>query len=264
MVDICHYRLCFDKKVKDKDGVETELTLENVNESEVLLDSVIYNMALRGITFNRKIYQPGEIEAEIFFMENIYNDDESINLTISSVSNFFLNSCVSLFLVKHDHQGSETGKQLIANNYFVYELNPHLVQQPDGSKMMFVRLSIFSMDKLMTLARSGNVFVAKKLGSGIMKNECTKYAVGNKVIQENHDHRQCLKYNQEVVGPNNKSLIIPSEIIHPYLVQYNETFYDFLVRTANRCGEFLYYEDGQLILGLPDSGFYIASLPCDR
>jgi phage baseplate assembly protein gpV len=128
------------------------------------------------------------------------------------------------------------------------------VQQPDGSKTMFVRLSIFSMDKLMTLDKSANVFVAKKLGSGIMANECKKYFVGNNVIQENHDHRQCLKYNQEVIGPNNKSLIIPSEIIHPYLVQYNETFYDFLVRTANRCGEFLYYEDGQLILGLPDSG----------
>lgn len=42
------------------------------------------------------------------------------------------------------------------------------------------------------------------------------------------------------------------EIIHPYLVQYNESFYDFLVRTANRCGEFLYYEGGKLTLGLPE------------
>ena len=33
-------------------------------------------------------------------------------------------------------------------------------------------------------------------------------------------------------------------------MQYNETFYDFLRRTANRCGEFLYFEDGKLNLGL--------------
>ena len=254
MADNYHYRLCFDKKVKGKDDEETDLWLENTNESQVVLDNVIYHMALRGITFNRKIYQPGEIEAEIFFLEKTENKVEETNLTVSSVSDLFLKSCVSLFLVNHDHHGNEVSKQIIAKDYFVYELNPRLVRQPDGSKMMFVRLSIFSMDKLMTLDKSSNVFVSKKLGSNIMTDACKKYAIGSHVLKENHDHRQCLRYNQEAVGPNNKSLIIPSEMIHPYLVQYNETFYDFLVRTANRCGEFLYYEDGQLILGLPDSG----------
>lgn len=39
------------------------------------------------------------------------------------------------------------------------------------------------------------------------------------------------------------------EHIHPYLVQYNESFYDMLARTANRWGEFLYYEDGKLNIG---------------
>ena len=253
MADNYHYRLCFDKKVKGKDDEETDLWLENTDERQVVLDNVIYQLALRGITFNRKIYQPGEIEAEIFFLEQTENKEET-NLTVSSVSDLFLKSCVSLFLVNHDSHGHEISKQIIAKDYFVYELNPRLVRQPDGSKMMFVRLSIFSMDKLMTLDKSSNVFVSKKLGSNIMTDECKKYAIGSHVLKENHDHRQCLRYNQEAVGPNNKSLIIPSEMIHPYLVQYNETFYDFLVRTANRCGEFLYYEDGQLILGLPDSG----------
>ena len=254
MADNYHYRLCFDKKVKGKDDEETDLWLENTEERQVVLDNVIYHMALRGITFKRKIYQPGEIEAEIFFLEKTENKEEETHLTVSTVSDLFLNSCLSLFLVKHDHHGNEMSKQIIAKDYYVYELNPRLVQQPDGSKMMFVRLSIFSMDKLMTLDKSSQVFVSKKLGSNIMADACKKYAVGSHVLKENHDHRQCLRYNQDAVGPNNKSLIIPSEMIHPYLVQYNETFYDFLVRTANRCGEFLYYEDGQLILGLPDSG----------
>ena len=254
MAENYHYRLCFDKKVKGKDDEEIDLWLENTEERQVVLDNAIYHMALKGITFNRKIYQPGEIEAEIFFLEKAENKEEDTNLTVSSVSDLFLNSCVSLFLVKHDHHGNEMDKQIIAKDYFVYELNPRLVQQPDGSKMLFVRLSIFSMDKLMTLDKGSNVFVSKKLGSHIMADACKKYAVGSHVLKENHDYRQCLRYNQEAVGPNNKSLIIPSEMIQPYLVQYNETFYDFLVRTANRCGEFLYYEDGQLILGLPDSG----------
>lgn len=254
MAENYHYRLCFDKKVKGKDDEETDLWLENTEETRVVLDDVIYDMTLRDITFNRKIYQPGEIEAEISFLKESGNKEEDTDLSVTSVSDLFLKSCVSLYLVSHDHQGHEISRQLIAKDYFVYELNPRLVRQPDGSKMMFVRLSIFSMDKLMTLDKSSHVFVSKKLGSNIMSEACKKYAVGSHVLKENHDHRQCLRYNQEAVGPNNKSLIIPSEIIHPYLVQYNETFYDFLVRTANRCGEFLYYEDGQLILGLPDSG----------
>lgn len=39
------------------------------------------------------------------------------------------------------------------------------------------------------------------------------------------------------------------EFIQPYLVQYNESFFDFLVRISNRCGEFLYYEDGYFNIG---------------
>lgn len=39
------------------------------------------------------------------------------------------------------------------------------------------------------------------------------------------------------------------EHIFPYLVQYNESFYDMLARTTNRWGEFLYYEDGTLNVG---------------
>ena len=42
------------------------------------------------------------------------------------------------------------------------------------------------------------------------------------------------------------------ELVQPYLVQYNESFYDFLCRVANRCGEFLYYRDGKICLGLPE------------
>ncbi|MBO4481230.1 MAG: hypothetical protein J5719_01585, partial [Bacteroidales bacterium] len=40
------------------------------------------------------------------------------------------------------------------------------------------------------------------------------------------------------------------EFMQPYLVQYNESFYDFLARVCNRCGEFMYFEDGELHVGL--------------
>ena len=39
------------------------------------------------------------------------------------------------------------------------------------------------------------------------------------------------------------------EHIFPFLVQYNESFYDMLARTTNRWGEFLYYENKALNIG---------------
>lgn len=45
----------------------------------------------------------------------------------------------------------------------------------------------------------------------------------------------------------------PIEHIFPYLVQYNEPFYDLLKRTANRWGEFLFYEDGLLQVGYDET-----------
>lgn len=44
------------------------------------------------------------------------------------------------------------------------------------------------------------------------------------------------------------------ERIQPYLVQYNESFYDFMVRTCNRCGEFFFWDNGALRLGRTAKG----------
>lgn len=40
-----------------------------------------------------------------------------------------------------------------------------------------------------------------------------------------------------------------TEFIQPYLVQYNESLLDFLIRVTNRCGEFFYYEGGKIHIG---------------
>ena len=62
--------------------------------------------------------------------------------------------------------------------------------------------------------------------------------------QSNQTPMTCSTSNMQVLNYSGTS-----EHIHPYLVQYNESFYDFLARTANRWGEFMYYEDGNLNIG---------------
>lgn len=74
--------------------------------------------------------------------------------------------------------------------------------------------------------------------------------------QKNKEEKNLVeKKGQFIIIPKAKYLTYKmesetKEFIQPYLVQYNESFFDFLVRVSNRCGEFLYYEDGYFNIGL--------------
>lgn len=200
-----------------------------------------FSVKLHGLRFNRKIYQPGEIEAELSF-ELIIPDGTKLP-SVSQITTLLLNKDVELYINENDK---------IAENYYVHQILP---MQKSKSNLLFVKLSIFSKDKLMTLNKYSKVYVAKKLGSDILNIERRNFTSDNEQIYVDFSKMCMLKYDYQKMVKNattSKSILIqiPSEFIHPYLVQYNESFYDFLARTANRCGEFLYFEDGKLVLGL--------------
>lgn len=195
-----------------------------------------FTVKLHGLRFNRKIYQPGEIEAELSFEPKP---------TISRVTELLLNKNVELYI-------NNNNDIKIAENYYVHQILP---MQKSGSTLLFVKLSIFSKDKLMTLNKYSKVYVAKKLGSDILNTERKNFTSASEQIYVDFSKMCMLKYDYLKTVTNSTTsksiqIQIPSEFIQPYLVQYNESFYDFLARTANRCGEFLYFEDGKLVLGL--------------
>ena len=70
------------------------------------------------------------------------------------------------------------------------------------------------------------------------ENDVKDKEAAQKPVTYSIDNMQTLKYG------DNKT-----EHIFPYLVQYNESFYDMLARTTNRWGEFMYYENNQLNIG---------------
>lgn len=189
---------------------------------------------LHGIKFNRKIYQPGEIEAEISLLNQ---------KTVSELTNMLLMKEVKL---THD-------SKTIAENYYVHEILP---QEKKNDTGIFVKLMIYSMDKLMTLDKYSKVYAGMKLGAEILNKERYNFRLGDTAVKVDFEKMRMLKYVYSRIvsdkGQTGKNIAIeiPSEFIQPYLVQYNESFYDFLSRTANRCGEFLYFEDGKLVLGL--------------
>ena len=214
-----------------------------------------YYLTLNGVKVNKKIYRPCHIEAELDFTQQT-KDTTGTEATKSppfkEVAGLLRQRQVKVELLKVDNgstleQSRATNKTiLVAENCYVYELDPQLKRDIDGTKL-FVKLNIFSMDKLMTLNKYSKAYVARKLGSGILKPESLTFGTvsdGVPIIKTNPYHLQFLSFldtNTIKKDGKEQTTSIPTEFIQPYLVQYNESFYDFLVRTANRCGEFLLF-----------------------
>ena len=113
---------------------------------------------------------------------------------------------------------------------------------------MVMRLHIFSLDKLLTLKQTSRSFVGKKLLGDILAKELPKYLLPfNKGKSMEFKTEDRIKTVHQLVYQNAQKAT--AEHIFPYLVQYNESFYDLLARTTNRWGEFMYYEDGNLQIG---------------
>lgn len=247
------YRLYLGNSIKAPSTALTAMTLTKESAvdfvSQVDNKDVTFSMTMVGLKFTRKIYEPGTIEAEVAIKRK--SETGADMPVMDDVLKLFENRFVTLTL---DDNGS---RKTIAENYYVFKVNPQIVID-NGSPVMYAKLTIHSMDKLMTIDKYSKAYVTKKLGSDILHYESRTFGFDSdsQLIQTNIDSLQFLKYDHNMLmdDANGKkvNVCIPSERIQPYLVQYNESFYDFLVRTANRCGEFVFFENGQLYLGLPD------------
>ena len=229
--------------VSDKDGnltyqIDTTTTTYEVKASLEKLD------------FVKKLYEPGTINAtlsvtaisttsQLVVQKNIFYPNGSLKetkvedpvttpqtsqtLSGENIKTAFLNEKVELTVDGH----------VVATNFFVFVVRSN--HKKDSSSSVTVKLTIFSEDKKLTLEKYSKAFTAKRLGNDIFKGEIKNF--GNPAYNVN---LQVLSY-----GTNKES-----ELRQPYLVQYNESFYNFMKRTANRCGEFLYFENGKLNLGV--------------
>ena len=239
------FRLYFGENIKTMDKSVPTLVLEQRRKKEgYKLDNEYYDLVLNGVKFSRKIYEPGLIEAEVTIDRIFYAlDGTPLAPSVDKINNLFLMRRVELGIVNQDELNSnkDAKDERIARNYYVYKLNTQMTKGTGGN-LMTVKLTIHSMDKLMTLDKYSKCYTAKKLGAEILEFEARSFGFKSRLLQTSSANLQSLIYNV-----SDKQF----EYIHPYLVQYNESFYDFMVRTANRCGEFFYFEDGILNLGVP-------------
>ena len=190
-----------------------------------------YLYSLVGFSMNKQMYQPTMIVADISI-----NKTEGTTWTSIKRSNI-----VEMFRFCRITLHGDNDE--IGNDFYVHEVIP---EYRAGSMLM--RLHIFSLDKLLTLKQTSRSFVGKKLLDDILAKELPKYLLPfnkGKSMEFKTDDR--IKTVQQLVYQNAAKTKV--EHIFPYLVQYNESFYDLLARTTNRWGEFMYYEDGKLQIG---------------
>ena len=127
------------------------------------------------------------------------------------------------------------GSTIVAKEYFIFNVR---------KKGSYVTLKAYSADYFLTLDKFCQAFTAKKLVEDIINPTLAKCST------KNFDNFR------KIAGTSAQGALahfLNGELL-PYAVQYNESFYDFMVRICNRNGEFLYSDvDNKLQVGLSTS-----------
>ena len=231
-----------------------KLTLKNLNNSgenssvtltydaqgtaaKIKVDAKEVTCTLSEFNYSKEIYCPGKIW---FRLQLGSTFDPSVIYKLFS-------SCTVQLSV---------GTFPVAENYRVFNIQ---LERKLKSSDVYVIVEAFSPDKFLTLDRYCKAYTGKKLVKEIIQNkEYWPDNVGSDLSQLVDVHPQFLEFavtkTEETEDPNThkkktQQVTTRYEFIQPYLVQYNESFLDFLVRVTNRCGEFFYYEGGKIHIG---------------
>ena len=165
------YRLTFANTISAPKKDLPELILDQGAKMEFKDSDREYYLTLGGVKINRKIYQPVEIEAELTLEQKSDNNTSTTPQapSFSSVTDLLMRRMVKVDLMETSQTSENNGEpekklvQTLAWNCFVYEMDPLLKRNGDSTQM-YVKLNIFSMDKLMTLNKYSKAYVARKLG----------------------------------------------------------------------------------------------------
>ena len=213
-----------------------------------------YKLTLVDFSFKKKMYQPTEIQAEIQITMLAGDTATFVSIDKKTLVDLFKDKKVSLEEMNpKTSDKSNNVKFTIGTDFYVDEVQPRY--KPTS---LFVKLKIYSLDNLMTRQHYSRSFVSQKLFGQIVENNLKSYPIPYKTdecLSMDYDKAKQLFYEGTENGKK-----VKKEHIFPYLVQYNESFYDFVARTANRWGEFMYYENGNLQFGYDDAAATVKTI----
>ncbi len=206
---------------------------------------VLVSCKISEFSYAKAIYRPGKLSFTLLLTWP--GADPGID-TICSV----FDSC-PLTLQVEQEDGTVFA---IAESYYIF--NIRLERRSGASSQIYACFEAYSPDQYLTLDKYCKAYTGRKLIADIL----SKQSLWPDAISLFTDTKtfsdllvaepQFLTYEVKQKNATTQQEETQTyEYIQPYLVQYNESFFDFLVRVTNRCGEFFYYEGGKLHVGWP-------------
>jgi hypothetical protein len=191
------------------------------------------SILVKDINFNAQMYAPNSLEV------------------VLSVIGIELESYTSIKLSLYKLSGDQL--DYTAKNYYV--VNKRFKEISTEGQKEYV-LKAYSADYFLTIDKFCQAFTGKTLNDGIIKNTLEKCKSDNLNLFRNLTSEQISQSATEKGVDETQRVIFSlqnfsEKSIIPYAVQYNESFYDFLVRLCNKDGEFLYFgADNKIHIGL--------------
>lgn len=198
-----------------------------------------YSFYITDFGFKKMMYEPTAINVRLDVYPVAQGREEATWDPIDKdyLVNTFSDSQVELLSLE-DEKTADKDKKVIGDDYYIADVQPHY---KPGS--MFIILKIFSLDHMLTFKQDSRTFVGKKFFSEILEK-----ALEDSALPWDPQKTITCKNNMKVLTYKGKDGKM-TEHIFPFLVQYNESFQDMLIRTANRWGEFFFYENGTINVG---------------
>lgn len=264
MSTISTYKLTI-YKVVDKDLIREDIPFGKAVESSFIKKKEEKTMlALVNCDFNLEMFNPGHLTIELSLKREAVSGNvlpDAWSYTQAEVQDAFIGSNVMLEY-GYDNSNGVSKLAKVASDFFIYDVDT--VTSSSDQNSMNIILDVYSMDKLLDMQAMTKAYTAQKLSEiieGQVKEVNEAFAAkSNKMKRLSIDTQNNLNvirhtYKKiESVTQNGikipKEIISHIELIMPYLVQYNETFYSFMRRVCARSGEFLYWENGKLHYGL--------------
>lgn len=206
---------------------------------------LVLELTVSSVKYDKRIFKPGELVVELTCTCN-KEDYKLTNTVVTSALKSALYDSTNkkrstIYFLGYTGDDNGTDKDALIDVCSKYYVHDFTVTSNNGS--IKVVLNCYSPDKLLTLDKYSKVYCGDTFNSMLfnhMKNQPTD-------LELNYDVKNIT--NARTYGEADDKI---SEIRFPFLVQYNESYYDFLRRIAVRCGEYLFHEDGKLTLGIPE------------
>lgn len=203
-------------------------------------------VSAQDISYQMGMYAPDHFTAELTVSMsenhaiNLWRDENDNQITLIRIAKALQGLRAEVRYI--DESGADKD---LSKNLFVYQATPS-IDRNAGASSVSITLQIYSVDKLLELQKFSQAFTGMPLGN-IITDENMKPFFPSKNGSTQYEFQT--QTNLQVLGYRHKNGK-DCELIQSYLAQYNETFRELLNRTANRCGEFLYWRDGKLQYGL--------------